>query len=393
MKSSDLEYLFNNIPYTERNIYPQDIEIENVAMYKDYMKNNGFHYEYERLGTGFMSANLLRQDNSKIAGVKNPYYPTNSRLSFSIARNKFETEKYLKAAGVPTTNSKKYTLDQLATAKKEAASFAGDIVIKPLNLALSKGVYSNVTADTFEHYWKLCSNIIKKSKRKGKHILVQEYIEGFEARVTILEGKAVSVMTRLPGNVTGDGKSTIEELIDEKNEQKKQCGFMSKYPIKKTKVIESFLEKSGYSYDSVPAKGEHVLLLSVSNLVNGGEIVDISDLVSEEIKETALDALAALPGMNCGGIDIMIKGFDDTTPKIIEVNAFPLLSLTKYPTYGKPSKAIEYFIDATIVRDQYLNNTDNGYEIESKDEILSNYFNFFERKQRLAVNQFMETRK
>ena len=33
MKSSDLEYLFNNIPYTERNIYPQDIEIENVAMY------------------------------------------------------------------------------------------------------------------------------------------------------------------------------------------------------------------------------------------------------------------------------------------------------------------------------------------------------------------------
>src|SRR5699024_8880806 len=121
--------------------------------------------------------------------------------------------------------------------------------------------------------------------------------------------------------------------------------------------------------------------------------VDISNLVSEEIKETALDALAALPGMKYGGIYIMIKGFDDTTPKIIEVNAFPLLSLTKYPTYGKPSKAIEYFIDATIVRDQYLNNTDNGYEIENKEEILSNYFNFFERKQRLAVNQFMENHK
>src|SRR5699024_2483218 len=383
MKSSDLKYLFENIPYTGKNIYPQDIEIENVAMFKDSMKDHGFNYEYEKLDTGFMSANLLRQDNSKIAGVKNPYYPTNSRLSFNIARNKFETERYLRAAGVPTTNSKKFALDQKEMAKKEATSFEGGIVIKALNLALSQGVYSNVTIDTFDHYWNLCSNIIRKNKRKGKYILVQEYIEGFEARVTILEGKVVSVMTRLPGNVTGDGNSTIEELIDEKNERKKQCGFMRKYPIKKTKVIESFLEKSGYSYNSVPAKDEHVLLLSVSNLVNGGEIVDISDLVSEEIKETALDALAALPGMNCGGIDIMIKGFDDTTPKIIEVNAFSLLSVTRYPTYGKPSKAIEYFIDATIVRDQYMNNIDNGYEIENKDEILSNYFSFFERKQRL----------
>lgn len=393
MKSSDLEYLFKNIPDTEMNIYPQDVELENVAMYKDYMKDNGFYYEYEKLDTGFRAANLLRKDKSKIAVVKNPYYPTNSRLSFNIARNKFETEKYLKAAGVPTTRSKKYTLDQMTTAKKEASSFQDGIVIKPLNLALSQGVYSNVTIDTFEHYWNLCANIIRKNKRKGKHILVQEYIEGFEARVTILEGKVVSVMTRLPGNVTGDGKSTINELIDEKNERKKNCGFMSKYPIKKSKVIESFLEKSGYYFDSIPSKDEHVLLLSVSNLTNGGEVIDIFDYVSDEIKETSLDALAALPGMNCGGIDIMIKGFDDKTPKIIEVNAFPLLSVTRYPTYGKPSKTLEYFIDATIVRDQYLNNIDNGYEIENKDEILSNYFSFFERKQRLAVNQFTENRK
>src|SRR5690625_5663187 len=62
MKSSDLEYLFENIPYTEKNIYPQDIEIENVAMFKDSMKNHGYNYEYEKLDTGFMSANLLRSE-------------------------------------------------------------------------------------------------------------------------------------------------------------------------------------------------------------------------------------------------------------------------------------------------------------------------------------------
>jgi len=122
--------------------------------------------------------------------------------------------------------------------------------------------------------------------------------------------------------------------------------------------------------------------------VHGGEIIYITELVSDDIKETALDGIAAIPGMNCGGIDIMIKGFDDRTPTIIEVNAFPLLSVTQYPTYGRPSKSLEYYIEATVVRDRYYNNVDNGYQIPEEDAIISNYFNFFERKQRLLVNQF-----
>jgi len=188
--------------------------------------------------------------------------------------------------------------------------------------------------------------------------------------------------------VLGDGISSIEELIDKKNEQRKKCGFLSKYPIKKTETIKEFLNQSGYGFESVPQKDEYVLLISVSNLVHGGEVIDIMDFVSDEVKETALNGLAAIPGMNCGGIDIMIKGFDDKSPTIIEVNAFPLLSVTRYPTYGKPSKTIEYFIDATMVRDQYYNNVDNAYQIPEEGAIISNYFNFFERKQRLLVNQF-----
>src|SRR5699024_1766371 len=143
-----------------------------------------------------------------------------------------------------------------------------------------------------------------------------------------------------------------------------------------------------YIYVSLPKKDEFVLFNYLTYLVHGGKVIVIIDFLSDEVKETALNGLAAIPGMNCGGIDIMIKGFDDKSPTIIEVNAFPLLSVTRYPTYGKPSKTIEYFIDATMVRDQYYNNVDNGYQIPEEGAIISNYFNFFERKQRLLVNQF-----
>lgn len=391
MKSSDLEYLFSNIPDTQPNVYPDGIVIENIALYKEYLEVHDFNYKYKKVGKGFWGIDLLRADGSKISTIKNPVYPTNSKLCFDIARDKYKTEQYLKAAGVGTTNSNIYDLDQLDKAKEDLKDFENKgIVIKPLNLAFSKGVFSHVSAGDFDYYWNRCAEIIRENKRKEKKILVQEYVEGFEARVTILEGHVTSVITRVPGYVIGDGESTIDKLIDFKNDQKNKCGFLRRYPIKKTDMIKRFLSQSGHTLDSVPDKGEYVLLISVSNLVHGGEIVDITDLVSDDIKETALDGLAAIPGMNCGGIDIMIKGFDDRTPTIIEVNAFPLLSVTKYPTYGRPSKSLEYYIEATMIRDKCFNNVDNGYQISEESTIISNYFNFFERKQKLSVNQFTD---
>ncbi|WP_020006171.1 ATP-grasp domain-containing protein [Salinicoccus albus] len=389
MKNSDLEYLFTNIPQSEANVYPHDIEIENIRMLRDSLQERNLNYETEQLDTGFLAVHLLRQDGTKIASVRNPYYPTNSRFGYNIVRNKYRTEQSMRAAEVPTTKSRVYKLNQKELAKAEAgAQFEGAFVIKPLNLALSKGVYSNVTYNTFDHYWDTCAAIIRKNKRKGNSILIQEYIEGFEVRVTIMEGRIVSIMTRTPGYVKGDGKHSIDTLIDRKNEKRMQCGFLKNYPIRKDRVVGEFLNKSGYTFSSIPKQGEYVLLLSVSNLINGGEVIDISALVSEEIKETALDALAAIPGMHCGGIDIMIKNFGDVTPKVIEVNAFPLLSVTKFPTYGTPSASIECYSDAMFVRDRYLNDVDNGYKIDNEKEILSHYLSFHERRNRLLVNQF-----
>ncbi|PJH64136.1 hypothetical protein, partial [Salmonella enterica] len=54
--------------------------------------------------------------------------------------------------------------------------------------------------------------------KEDENVLVEDYIEGTEYRFFILDGKTQAVLLRVPANVVGDGKKTINQLIDEKNE-------------------------------------------------------------------------------------------------------------------------------------------------------------------------------
>ena len=44
-------------------------------------------------------------------------------------------------------------------------------------------------------------------------MIVQEMVRGFEMRATVVEGRLDNVLVRIPAYVTGDGTSTIDELI------------------------------------------------------------------------------------------------------------------------------------------------------------------------------------
>src|SRR5699024_3785982 len=149
-----------------------------------------------------------------------------------------------------------------------------------------------------------------------------------------LQGTLVSIIARIPPYIVGDGINTIKELIIFKNKERGKCKYLSKHPIKVTNKVTEFLENNNQSIDYIPQKGEYILLSSVSNIFGGGEIINITDKVSENIKDFALDVLASITGIYSGGLDIILDSYDDKDPHILEVNTYPVISLTKYPTYG-----------------------------------------------------------
>src|SRR5699024_11347634 len=99
--------------------------------------------------------------------------------------------------------------------------------------------------------------------------------------------------------------------IDEKNEKRKNCIVLTKYTIKKQYNMNEFLLLNNSSLNDITDNEEYILLGSVSNFRNGGELMNITDIVTEEVKELALNTIAVFPGFFSGGIDIMMESFSD----------------------------------------------------------------------------------
>lgn len=141
--------------------------------------------------------------------------------------------------------------------------------------------------------------------------------------------------------------------------------------------------------NTIPRHGEFVLLSSLSNISHGGEMVDITDYVSDEIKNISINSIAAIPGLYSGGVDIMMKNFEDLNPSVIEINAWPMLQSTIYPTYGKAHKPQEYFFNAYFSLDSFFNNSEHSYIIPNSESYVKTYVDFQDLKIELYEKQLL----
>src|SRR5699024_8285030 len=117
-------------------------------------------------------------------------------------------------------------------------------------------------------------------------------------------------------------------------------------------IIE-FIEAAGYTLESVPEKGEKIYLRQKTNVSSGGDPIDVLDDLSDDIKEIAINALKAVPGLKHGGVDIIInEGNVSHHPAVvIELNPTAQIGGALYPLKGEsrniPAAIIDYYFPET----------------------------------------------
>ena len=52
---------------------------------------------------------------------------------------------------------------------------------------------------------------------RGSSVVVERHVDGFDHRMLVVGGKLVAVAKRVPGHVVGDGKHTVEQLVEQVN--------------------------------------------------------------------------------------------------------------------------------------------------------------------------------
>lgn len=261
-----------------------------------------------------------------------------------VMENKLVTKQVLEKAHINVPSGAVY--DHIEEAKLDYDMFQGKaIVIKPNTTNFGLGITIFKEGCSREDY----EMALKLAFDKDETVLIEEFIEGKEYRVFVIGDEVVGVLHRVPANVTGNGKDSIRQLIEEKNQDPLR-GKGYRKPLEKIKIStheEMFLKQQGLDFDSVLEDGQIVFLRENSNISTGGDSIDYTDEISQSLKDVAIKAAQAVEA-SIVGVDLMtkdIRGEAENNYGIIELNFNPAIHIHCYPYKGKNRKLGEKILD------------------------------------------------
>ncbi|KNF08632.1 glutamate-cysteine ligase GshA [Gottschalkia purinilytica] len=319
----------------------EDLELSTQVLLKASIKR-GIKFEILDRKDNFIALDNGKKVEYTKQATKTSLDPYSSVM---IMENKLVTKHVLDKVGIRVPIGKDYF--NSSSAKKDFTLFKDkSIVIKPKFTNFGVGI--TIFKDTFskESY----ERAIDIAFEHDDSILIEEFLKGNEYRFLVLGDKVEGVLNRVPANVVGDGKSSIEELINRKNSSPLR-GEGHRTPLEIITIGEiekMFLNQQGKDINYVPLDGETVYLRENSNISTGGDSIDCTEDILKSYKDIAIKAAKTVGASICG-VDMIIEDISQDATKdnygIIELNFNPAVYMHCYPYKGVNRNIGEKILD------------------------------------------------
>jgi cyanophycin synthetase len=228
---------------------------------------------------------------------------------------------------------------------EDACRYVGyPLVIKPIDGNHGRGITVDINSydDALEAF--------KVAKEVSSRVIVEKYITGEDYRLLVINNNFVAAAKRTPAHVVGNGKSTIEELVEEVNKDPRRGYGHEKVltAITINDLTKTIITDAGYTADSVLKEGELLILKDTANLSTGGTAEDLTDIVHPANVSMA-ERISKIIDLDICGIDIMTSDISqplsDTGGAVLEVNAGPGFRMHLAPTTGLPRNVAAPVVD------------------------------------------------
>lgn len=250
-----------------------------------------------------------------------------SAVAMSFCQNKVLTQRILKAEGIPVPDQlshQTWKQDYEFLAKHER------IVIKPAMGEQGQGVTVDVRTD------EVLEASVERAKKFGE-VILEEFIEGQDLRVVMIDFKVVAAAIRKPPEVLGTGEHTVRDLIQKQSRRRAAAtGGESRIPM--DEETERCVKSNGFGLDDVLPAGKTIAVRKTANLHTGGTIHDVTDAIHWKIIETSELASRAL-NIPVVGLDFMVPHPTSPEHYFIEANERPGLA------NHEPQPTAERFVD------------------------------------------------
>ncbi|MFN3416979.1 MAG: cyanophycin synthetase [Caldimonas sp.] len=262
-----------------------------------------------------------------------------SAIAESIASDKELTRRLLAAAGVCVPEGR--VARDPADAWEAAQEIGLPVVVKPSDANHGRGISIELRRrEDIEAAFHVAA-------REGSEVLVERYIPGGEHRLLVVGNRVVAASRGDAAWVTGDGRSTVAQLVETQVNSDPRRGEDEAFPLDIVRLHEPAnvleLARQGYTAEAVPPEGQKVRVQR-----NGNLAIDVTDRVHPEVAEMV--ALAArVVGLDIAGVDVVAEDIGRPLAEqggaIVEVNAGPGLLMHLKPAEGEPRPVGQAIVD------------------------------------------------
>ena len=265
-----------------------------------------------------------------------------SSIGVELACDKEDTKYLLEQAQVEVPRgdiiSKEGSLEA-------ACKYVGyPLVIKPIDGNHGRGITVDINS------YDVALKAFHAAKEVSSRVIVEKYVTGEDYRLLVVNNILIAAALRSPAHVIGDGKSTIEELVEDVNKDPRR-GYGHEKELTAITINElttTIIADAGYSVDTILPEGEKLILKDTANLSTGGTAEDVTDIVHPANVSMA-ERISKIIDLDICGIDIMTtdisKPLSETGGAVIEVNAGPGFRMHLAPTKGLPRNVAAPVVD------------------------------------------------
>lgn len=264
-----------------------------------------------------------------------------SAIAESISSDKDLTKNLLQACGVPVPEGR--IVESPEDAWEAAEEIGVPVVVKPRDGNHGRGVSTELmTREEIEAAYKLALD-------EGSDVIVERFVRGNEHRLLVVGGRLAAAARGESASVTGDGRSTLIELIDTQINTDPRRGTTEDYPLNLVRMdddpaVRLEITRQGFTPDTIPPLGAEVMIQR-----NGNVAFDVTDLVHPDVVATVCLA-ARIVGLDIAGVDLVAEDIsrplDEQQGAIVEVNAGPGLLMHLKPASGKPRPIGRAIVDS-----------------------------------------------
>lgn len=225
-----------------------------------------------------------------------------TQIASLVARNKRQCHQLLAELGFPLPRQRWVASADAAAAA--AAAIGYPVVVKPNGLgrgiAVSVGLGDEAAV----------RQAFELARRERSGVLVESLIPGDDHRILVVGGRMLAAARKRPGQVTGDGLTSVAALVARENRTpRREMGVQRlRFEITFDAEATRLLAEQGLTAASVPAAGQVVALRRTANASTGGLADDVTETIHPANRLVAERAAAA--------IDLEVCGVDFITPDI-----------------------------------------------------------------------------